>query len=187
LQPARRQRGLAIVLVVALFIGSAWYCLSYLPDELARSLSRVKKTSAPTFTLVPLSQGASTGAKPRKILIIDFFSTICAPCIAELPAIAAVRSDLSSNDDIEFVLVASDRFVGNDTPERFRAFAQRRRLTLPLGFDPGGKAHDSFGLTGVPALVIIDRSGRDRFTHEGYNPAEANFRRDLVQFIKTLD
>lgn len=43
-------------LVIALFIGSAWYCLSYLPDELARSLSRVKKTSAPTFTLVPLSQ-----------------------------------------------------------------------------------------------------------------------------------
>jgi|SRR5436309_5837475 len=71
--------------------------------------------------------------------------------------------------------------------ERFRAFAQRRRLTLPLAFDPGGKAHDSFGLTGVPALVIIDRGGRVRFTHEGYNPAEANFRRDLAQFIKTLE
>jgi len=58
---------------------------------------------------------------------------------------------------------------------------------LPLAFDPGGKAHDSFGLTGVPALVIIDRGGRVRFTHEGYNPAEANFRRDLAQFIKTLE
>jgi peroxiredoxin len=177
-----RQRGLAIALV-----GSGWYCLSYVPDELARSSSRMKKTSAPTFTLVPLSQAAPIGAKPGKILVIDFFSTICAPCIAELPEIAAVRSDLSSNDEIEFVLVASDRFVGNDTPERFRAFAQRCRLTLPLAFDPGGKAHDSFELTGVRALVIIDRSGRVRFTHESYNPAEANFRRDLVQFIKTLD
>ena len=56
-----------------------------------------------------MSHGVPTGAKPGKILVIDFFSTICAPCIAELPEIAAVRSDLSSNDDIEFVLVASDR------------------------------------------------------------------------------
>ncbi len=184
---AKRQRQLAIALIVALSIISGWYCLSYVPDELARSSSRVKNTSAPTFTLVPLSNGAPTGAKSGKILVIDFFSTICAPCIAELPEIAAVRSDLSRNDDIEFVLAASDRFVGNDTPERFLVFAQRRRLTLPLAFDPGGKAHDSFGLTGVPALVIIDRSGQLRFTHEGYNPAEATFRRDLVQFIKALD
>jgi hypothetical protein len=72
------------------------------------------------------------------------------------------------------------------TPERFRAFAQRRRLTLPLAFDPGGKTHDSFGLTGVPALVIIDRSGRVRFVREGYNPAETSFRHDMVEFVKTL-
>jgi thiol-disulfide isomerase/thioredoxin len=183
---ARKQRVFASVLIVALLVGSGWYCLSYAPNELARSSSRVKKTSAPTFTLVPLSDGASTGAKPGKILVIDFFSTVCAPCIAELPEIAAARSDLSSNSNVEFVLVASDRFVGNDTPERFRAFAQRRRLTLPLAFDPEGKAHDSFGLTGVPALVILDRTGRVRFTHEGYNSAEKNFRRDLVGFIKTL-
>jgi len=58
---------------------------------------------------------------------------------------------------------------------------------LPLAFDSGGKAHDSFGLTGVPALVVIGRSGVVRFTHEGYKSAETNFWRDLVHFIKTLD
>ena len=59
-------------------------------------------------------------------------------------------------------------------------------LALPLAFDVGGKAHDGFGLKGVPALVVLDRTGRVRFTHEGYNPAERNFRKDLVQFLKTL-
>jgi thiol-disulfide isomerase/thioredoxin len=184
---ARRQRRFAIALIVALLIGSGWYCLSYAPRQLSQSFSRVKDAAAPTFSLVPLSEGAPSGSKSGKILVIDFFSTSCLPCIAELPEITALRSDLSGNDDIEFVLVGSDRFVGNDTPERFRAFAQRRHLTLPLAFDPAGKAHDSFGVTGVPALVIIDRTGRVRFTHEGYNPAEANFRRDLLQFIKRLE
>lgn len=184
---ARRQPGFAFALMVALLIGSGWYCVSYVPEQVARSFSRVRDTSAPTITLVPLSEGAPVGPTAGKILVIDFFSTVCAPCIAELPEITAVRSDLSSHDDVKFVLVGSERFVGNDTPERFRAFSERRRLTFPLAFDPEGKAHESFGLTGVPALVIIDRTGRVRFIHEGYNPAEANFRRDLIQLIKTLE
>ncbi len=184
---ARSRRGVLLALVAGLLIASGWYCVSYVPNQLAKMFTRTKQTSAPAFTLVPLTDRAPTGATPGKILLIDFFSTVCSPCIAELPEMIALRSDLGRNDDIELVLVGSDQFVGNDTPERFREFAQKRHLTLPLAFDSGKKAHDSFGVRGVPCLVIIDRQGRVRFTHEGYNPAEANFRSDLVQFIKTLD
>jgi thiol-disulfide isomerase/thioredoxin len=182
---SREKASLAVTLIAALLIVSTWYCGWYAPDQLARSFSRVKDASSPAFSLQPVSEESVPFVwKPGKILIIDFFSTTCAPCIAELPQIIAVRADLGTNTDIDFVLVASDR--GNDTPERFRSFAQRRSLNLPLAFDVGGKAHDSFGLTGVPALVVVDRSGHVRFTHEGYNSAETNFRRDLVQFLKTL-
>src|SRR6266571_5666850 len=170
----RKQINFAVALVVALLVGSTWYCSWYVPERLERSFSRVKDASSPTFSLQPVSDGSvPVTSKPGKILIIDFFSTTCAPCIAELPKITAARADLFNNSDIDFVLVASDR--GNDTPERFRSFAHRRSLNLPLAFDVGGKAHDSFGLTGVPALIVLDRTGRVRFTHEGYNPAERNF------------
>jgi peroxiredoxin len=181
---ARNRRGLAIGLIVLLLIGSGWYCLSYAPKQLALRFSRTKNVSAPTVNLQPVSHDFDPSTS-GKIVVIDFFSTTCVPCIAELPELMAARSELSHRSDIQFVLVASDR--GDDTPEKFRAFAQRRHVTVPLAFDPEGKAHDSFGLTGVPALVIVDRTGQVRFTHEGYNPAEANFRRDLVQFIQTLD
>jgi len=182
---AQARRGLAILLVAALLLESTWYCVAYIPAQLARSLNRVTDASAPAFKLQPLSDGSIPVTPQRgKILVIDFFSTTCAPCIAELPELTAVRADLSNNHDIEFVLVASDK--GNDTPERFRAFAQRRHLTLPLAFDAGGKVHDSFGLSGVPTLVVLDRNGRVRLTRAGYNAAETTFRRDLVQFLKTL-
>jgi peroxiredoxin len=182
---ARARRGLAILLVAGLLIGSTWYCVAYIPNQLARSLNRVTDASAPTFQLQPVSDGPVPVTWQRgKILVIDFFSTTCASCIAELPELTAVREELTTNRDIEFVLVASDR--GNDTPERFRSFAQRRRLAFPLAFDVAGKAHDSFGLTGVPALVVLDRAGRVRLTREGYNAAETNFRRNLVQLLKTL-
>ena len=181
----RTRRDFATGLAVMLLIGSVGYCVWYVPGQLARSFNRVKDASAPTFILQPVSDGpVPVSSKLGKVLVIDFFSTTCAPCIAELPELTAVRADLNNNRDIEFVLVASDK--GNDTPERFRAFSERRHLTLPLAFDAGGKAHASFGFTGVPAMAVLDRTGRVRLTRQGYNAAETNFRRDLVQFLKTL-
>jgi peroxiredoxin len=181
----RTRRQFAVGLAVMLLIGSVWYCVWYVPEQLARSFNRVRDASAPTFVLQPISGGSvPVSSKRGKILVVDFFSTTCAPCIAELPELAAVRADLSNDRDIEFVLVASDK--GKDTPERFRSFIERRHITLPLAFDAGGKAHESFGLKGVPALVVLDRNGRVRLTRMGYNAAETTFRRDLVEFLKTL-
>ena len=181
----RNQSGLNGLLTAVLLIGSIWYCGWYAPKQLANSFTHFKDESAPSFVLKPVSNDSVPIApQPGKILVVDFFSTTCAPCMAELPEIVAARRDLADNSDVDFVLVASD--LGRDTPEGFRAFAQRRALSLPLAFDVGGKAHDGFALKGVPALVVLDRTGRVRFTHEGYNPAEKNFRADLVQLIKTL-
>ena len=181
----RPRRILSISGAGVLVAASVWYCMGYVPQQMARSRSHFRDASAPAFTFQPVSDGpVPTTPAPGKVLVIDFFATTCAPCIAELPELAGVRRDLQDKADIEFVVVASD--VGGDTPERFRSFAQRRHVTLPLAYDSGGKAHTAFGLTGVPALVVLDRTGRVRFTHEGYNASEMNFRRDLVRFLKTL-
>lgn len=180
-----KPRGLAAASVGLLVITSAGYCAWYAPNQLAKSFSHVRDVSAPTFALQPVSSGSVPATStPGKVLVLSFFSTTCAPCIAELPEFAAAHDELSQNRDIEFVLVASDR--GRDTPERFRSFIERRHFSIPLAFDPGGKAHDSLGLSGVPALVVLDRNGHVRFTHSGYNAAETGFRRDLVQLLKKL-
>ncbi|HEY6070082.1 MAG TPA: TlpA disulfide reductase family protein [Chthoniobacterales bacterium] len=182
-----RQSGyLALGLVVLLLIGSTWYCAAYVPKLLAQSYNHPKDAASPAFTLQPVSSGSvPVSPTPGKILVVDFFSTTCAPCIAELPEFAAAQAELSQNRDVEFVLVASD--LGRDTPDGFRAFIERRHINMPLAFDPGGKAHDGLGVTGVPAIVVVDRNGKVRLTREGYNPAETTFRRDLVQLIKSLD
>ena len=150
-----------------------------------RFAGHFRDAAAPMFTFQPVSHGpVPTGPTTGKILVIDFFATTCGPCIAELPELARARAELLDKSDIEFVVVASD--AGGDTRERFKSFVERRHVTLPLAFDPGGKAHTAFGFTGVPGLVVLDRTGRVRLTHQGYNASETNFRRDLVRFLETL-
>jgi peroxiredoxin len=164
---------------------SAWYCSSYIPDQMKRALTRFGDGAAPAFTLEAVSEGAvSTTAIPGQILVIDFFGTWCPPCIEELPALERIQADLQHRRDIQFVVAATN--AGGDTPERLRACAQKRHITLPLAFDPGGKAHAAFGLSGFPGLVVIARDGRVRFTHQGYNTSETSFRSDLTHLLETL-
>jgi thiol-disulfide isomerase/thioredoxin len=171
--------------IVVLLALSAWYCTSYIPDQMKRALNRFSNGGAPAFAFQPVSEGTvPTTATPGKILVIDFFGTWCPPCIAELPEIARVRSDLEERRDIEFVVVATNS--GGDTPERLRSFARLRHVSLPLAFDPGGKAHTAFGLRGYPGIVVIDRTGHVRLTRQGYNSSETSFRSDLTQLLQSL-
>ena len=178
-------RMVTIVGAVILVAVSAWYCAFYIPVQMQRALTHVGNGAAPPFTLQPISQSpVPIRFTPGKILVLDFFATWCSPCIAELPELERVRADLHTSRDIEFVLVGTNS--GGDTPERVRAFAQRRQISLPVAFDPDRKTMRAFGLSGFPNLVVIDRNGHVRLTHTGYNSSETSFRRDLRQLLQSL-
>jgi thiol-disulfide isomerase/thioredoxin len=183
-----RKRFARIVTVVAAMIliaVSGWYCVFYIPVQMQRALTHTGNGVAPPFTLQPISHGlVPTRFTPAKILVLDFFATWCSPCIAELPELERIRADLQTRRDIEFVLVGTNK--GGDTPDRIRAFAQHRHISLPIAFDPEQATMRAFGLTGFPNLVVIDRTGHARLTHTGYNSSETNFRRDLTQLLQNL-
>lgn len=183
--PAGIVRRAAVIGSVLLFAFSGWYVYSILPAQTAMARNHFESKPAPEFSLQTLDGTPLTAASLKdKVVVLDFFSTTCAPCIEELPQMEQARRELNKREDVHFLLVVSD--VGGDTPESIRSYADKRGISMTITYDKGGATHDAFGFVGVPALVVLDKSGSIRLTRQGFNRADANFRSDLVRFVSSL-
>ncbi len=175
----------AIAAVAILAAVGSWYAFAYVPGAISNSLVRLQDEPAPEFAFDNLQGDAYPVASLEgKVVVLDFFATWCAPCIAELPEIDAIHRRYASAPDVEVLVVANDS--GGDTPEGIREFLAGRELEVPFLYDPGGKAHKAFGFAGLPGLVVIDRAHRVRLTREGYNAAEHDFQENLAEMIESL-
>lgn len=183
----RRGRPSAKMLVAILAVTAiaCWYAFAYVPGTISRSLSHYRNDPAPELTLAHLDgRPFDVASLQGKVVVLDFFGTWCAPCIAELPELDEIRRHFAGRDDVKFLVVANDS--GGDTPESIQTFVDGRHLGLEFAYDRGGAAHSAFGFAGLPGLVVIDRSGRIRLTREGYNSAETGFREELETLVASL-
>ena len=96
-------------------------------------------------------------------MVINLWATWCAPCVAEMPALAALSKALAP-DDIAVLPLSSDH-GGARVVESF--YQQHGIAGLPVLLDPRSAAAHAFGVQGIPTSVIIDKQGRARARLEG--------------------
>ena len=120
-------------------------------------------TSAPSPLLgqrAPALAGAQLGggrfdlaAHRGHVVVVNFWSSWCAPCVAEGPELStyAWRSRAS-------VVVVG--VVFNDALSSAAAFAHRLGSLYPSVIDPGGAIANRYGVTSPPVTFVIDRHGR---------------------------
>lgn len=93
-----------------------------------------------------------------RVVLIDFWATWCAPCLAELPHLKDLHERYT---DRGFVLIG----IALDTIDRrqLRSFLHRHGVLWPQVHDPRGvegAVANAFGVKAVPSTVIVDSSGR---------------------------
>ena len=93
-----------------------------------------------------------------RVVLLSFWATWCAPCIAELPTLIAVRSSLGE-DAISILAVSEDR-GGKDEVEKF-ASHHPELASILTALDSGRRVAKALGIGAIPTTILIDRQGRE--------------------------
>jgi peroxiredoxin len=103
-------------------------------------------------------------AKMRgNVVLVDFWSTHCVPCVAELPRVKAAFEKFHSQG-FEVVGVSCDTDKSD-----LEKFVKEHAVSWPQYFD-GKRQHDNkftvdFGIDGIPHMFLVDKNGVLRFDH----------------------
>jgi cytochrome c biogenesis protein CcmG/thiol:disulfide interchange protein DsbE len=111
-------------------------------------------------TAPTLPQGLGDGLiKSGKPVLVNFFASWCAPCLAEHPMFERFKQ----REGATIIGIA-----WKDKPEATRAWLQRLGDPFTrLGFDQDGRISLDWGLSGVPETYLIDAQGIVRLHFRG--------------------
>jgi len=98
-----------------------------------------------------------------KTVVLNLWATWCAPCVAEMPALAALARQ-GAERGIVVLPLSSDR-GGAAVVQRF--YRDHGIAGLPVLLDPKGAAGEALGARGLPTTLLIDAQGRERAMVEG--------------------
>ena len=106
------------------------------------------------YTLLDGSAGR-TGALHGQVVLVNFWATSCAPCVAGMPALVATHQRFAAQGLVMLAVA-----MAYDAPAAVSQFAQSRELPFGVVIDNTGVVARAFGdVRRTPTHVVIDKRG----------------------------
>ena len=119
--------------------------------------------TAPGFALPDLAGTLHSLAQHRgEVVLVNFWSTWCAPCRTEMPALQALYETYRERG---FTVLAVN--LNLDGHEPVEAFVAELRLTFPILLNPRKDVGRAYRVFAIPASFLLDRQGRIAYRRVG--------------------
>jgi peroxiredoxin len=113
---------------------------------------RLIGSQAPDFTVQDTDRKVRLNDLKGKIVILNFWTSWCEPCIVEMPSLRQLQKQMASQ--VTVLAVSTD-----DDAAAYHRFLQRYNIDFLTVNDPKKQSSDLYGTTGQPETFIIDTSG----------------------------
>jgi peroxiredoxin len=91
-----------------------------------------------------------------KVVLIDFWSTDCAPCLREMPDLNRLLAKYEAQGlELVGITLDSDR-------QTLQRCLEKQKISWPQYYDPAGQTNrlvQQFGITSTPVVWLVDRHG----------------------------
>jgi len=102
-------------------------------------------------------------ASRGKVVALVFWASWCGRCREELPLLEKLQVGVG-REHID-VIAVNFKESRND----YRKLRRQLRYTMTMTHDADGEIGKTYGVRGIPHLVLIDRSGKIAYIHVGFN------------------
>lgn len=176
---------MAVFILVA-----SWTVLSAMAEEEPKSKSASKKSlpaAALKVEVASFEQIQAAVAKYKgKVVVVDYWSSWCTPCLKELPEFVQLHEELG--DKIVCITVDVD-FAGtegekpDDHRENILGILHKNQATMRhfISSDPDIEVFDALRVASVPTLHVFDRSGK---LHQKFDNESGAFGEDGFSILK---
>ena len=134
---------------------------------------------APDFQLQNLDgQSVSLNDLKGKPVLLNFWSTRCPPCVAEMPYLQEIYDEWSGKG---LMLLAIN---GGESSSTVKGFMQNHNLSLPVLLDTELVAVQRYNIVGIPTTFFIDKDGVIQEKIIGAFPNKAEIEKRLSKIIE---
>lgn len=133
--------------------------------------SEATASTLPDFTLETIYGEQFTLSEHigKEVIVLSFWATWCAPCLAELPHLDALYQEEQANG----LLIVAVNMDEPATQAEVAPTAARIGLTMPVVLDTEQRAVALYNRSrNAPMTVVIDKKGQVVRATAGYNPGD---------------
>ena len=137
--------------------------------------------SAPDFTLTSLEgETVSLSDYEGRVVLIDFWSTTCDPCLAEMPELVKLY-DEKKDKGFEILAISTD---GPETQSKVSSTVQKLNMHFKILLDEETEVMDRYNPKGeLPFTVVVNKGGAIVLKRASYQPGDTASWNSLVSAI----